>query len=69
MASATADEAAIVDPVVELFEPKPGDGANYVSVRVAGGMRYALTTTCAANVLGLPQPGHHARGNRDPLHQ
>ena len=61
--AAFADEADIDDPQVELFEPKAGDGANYVSVRVANGTRYALTTTCAANVLGLPQPGHHARGN------
>ncbi len=62
--AAFADENAILQPKVELFEPKPGDGANYVSVRVADGTRYALTTTCAANVLGLPKPGHHARGNQ-----
>ncbi len=60
--AAFADESQIVDPVVELFEPKPGDGGDYVRVRVAG-TRYALTTTCAANVLGLAKPGDHARGN------
>lgn len=49
---------------LELFEPHVGDGANYVAVRGADGVRYALTTTCAANVLGLANPGTHAHGNR-----
>lgn len=61
--AAFADPAAIVDPVIETFEPRPGDGADYIAVRVAGGARYALTTTCAANVLGLARPGMHAHGN------
>jgi N-methylhydantoinase A/oxoprolinase/acetone carboxylase beta subunit len=58
--AAFAEPDAFVDPTVELFEPKPGDGANYVAVRVADGRRFALTTTCAANVLGLTRPGVHA---------
>ena len=61
--AAFADESDIVDPRVELFEPKPGDGADHVAVRVASGARYALTTTCAANALGYTQPGMHAHGN------
>ena len=61
--AAFADEADIVDPRIELFEPKPGDGADHVAVRVASGARYALTTTCAANALGYTQPGMHAHGN------
>lgn len=61
--AAFADPAAIADPVVETFEPRPGDGADYIAVRVADGTRYALTTTCAANVLGLARPGMHAHGN------
>ena len=61
--AAFADAADIVDPQVELFEPKAGDGGDYVSVRVASGARYALTTTCAANVLGYTGPGLHAHGN------
>ena len=36
-----------------------------IAVRVADGTRYALTTTCAANVLGLAKPGDHAHGNRE----
>jgi N-methylhydantoinase A/oxoprolinase/acetone carboxylase beta subunit len=61
--AAFADEADIVDARVELFEPKAGDGADHVAIRVASGARYALTTTCAANALGYTQPGMHAHGN------
>jgi N-methylhydantoinase A len=53
----------MVEPRIEFFEPKPGDGADYVVVQVAGGKRFALTTTCAANVLGYAKPGMHAHGN------
>ena len=58
--AAFADADLIVEPEIELFEPKPGDGSDYVRIRVAGGHRFALTTTCAANVLGLAKPGDHA---------
>lgn len=58
-----ADESSIVDPRIELFEPRPGDGSDYVAVRVAGGARFALTTTCAANALGYAKPGMHAHGH------
>ena len=61
--AAFADESAIVDPRIELFEPKPGDGDDYVAVRVADGTHYALTVTCAANVLGYTKRGMHAHGN------
>ena len=61
--AAFAEESAIVEPRIELFKPKPGDSGDYVAVRVADGTRYALTTTCAANVLGYARPGMHAFGN------
>lgn len=63
--AAFADPGDMVDPQVEYFEPKPGDGADYVAVRVDNGQRYALTTTCAANALGYAKPGTHAYGNPD----
>ena len=63
--AAFADAGAMIDPRVEPFEPKPGDGGDYVAVRVASGARYALTVTCAANVLGYAKPGMHAHGNPD----
>jgi N-methylhydantoinase A/oxoprolinase/acetone carboxylase beta subunit len=61
--AAFADEEEIVDPAIEVFQPAPGDADDYVAVRVASGRRYALTTTCAANVLGYAKPGLHAYGN------
>ena len=60
--AAFAEAEGIADPVAELFEPKSGDGS-YVAVRVADGTRYALTTTCAANALGLTVSGMHAHGS------
>ena len=63
--AAFADSADIVDPIVELFQPKPGDAADYVSIRCSNGMRFAITNTCAANVLGYAKPGLHAHGNID----
>jgi len=41
----------IVDPRIELFQPKPDDPAIRRGTR-RNGTRYAITNTCAANVLG-----------------
>jgi len=61
--AAFADPDAFDGATLELFEPKPGDGANHVAIRTTDGRRFALTNTCAANVLGYARPGHHAHGN------
>ncbi len=61
--AAFADEADFEGAEVELFEPKAGDGDNHVAIRTASGRRFAVTTTCAANALGLTRPGVHAHGN------
>lgn len=53
----------IVDPKLETFRPKDGDPDDYVAVCCAGGARYALTNTCAANVLEYARPGMHSFGN------
>jgi N-methylhydantoinase A/oxoprolinase/acetone carboxylase beta subunit len=53
----------IVEPTIEFFQPKADDPADYVAVRSASGIRYAITNTCAANVLGYAKPGLHAHGN------
>ena len=58
-----ADPEKIVDPVLELFQPKAGDPDDYVAVRSANGERFAITNTCAANVLGYATPDLHAHGN------
>jgi len=61
--SAFAKPEDIIDPVIELFRPKSDDPDDYVAVRSASGTRYAITNTCAANVLGYAKPGLHAYGN------
>jgi len=61
--AAFADPERIVEPVVQLFRPRADDPDDYVAVRVADGTRYALTNTCAANVLGLTRLGLHAHGH------
>src|SRR4051794_34308221 len=53
----------IVDPTIEFFRPKNDDPDDYVAIRSSNGVRYAITNTCAANVLGYARPGLHAYGN------
>jgi N-methylhydantoinase A/oxoprolinase/acetone carboxylase beta subunit len=61
--AAFAEPGDIIDPTIEFFQPKAEDPADYVAVRSANGTRYAITNTCAANVLGYAKPGLHAHGN------
>lgn len=61
--AAFAETEAIVDPTLEFFRPRKDDPDDYVAVRTADGKRYAITNTCAANVLGYAKPGLHAYGN------
>jgi N-methylhydantoinase A/oxoprolinase/acetone carboxylase beta subunit len=63
--AAFASTADIEAPELELFSPKQGDPDDYVAVRTANGTRYAITNTCAANVLEYAKPGWHACGNRE----
>jgi N-methylhydantoinase A len=61
--AAFADPAVFAGATLELFRPKSDDPDDYVAIRCADGTRYALTNTCAANVLGYAKPGLHAYGN------
>jgi N-methylhydantoinase A/oxoprolinase/acetone carboxylase beta subunit len=61
--AAFAPPEDIVAPRVELFRPKQGDPDDYVAIACANGRRYAITNTCAANVLEYAKPGMHAFGN------
>ncbi len=63
--AAFARPEEIVDPRLELFRPKEGDPEDYLAIRSASGERYAITNTCAANVLGYAKPGWHAHGNAE----
>jgi N-methylhydantoinase A len=60
-----ADPSEIVEPALEYFAPREGDPADYVSVRCVGGRRFALTTACAANLLGYVQAGDYAAGHAE----
>ena len=53
----------IVDPKLIQIQPKPGDPPDYVAVETRDGKRFAITTTDAANVLGIAKPGDYAYGN------
>jgi N-methylhydantoinase A len=55
--------ADIVDPRIELIQPKADDPADYVAIRLRDGRRVAVTTTDAANVLGLVRPGDYSFGD------
>ena len=63
--AAFAKPEDIVDPQIELFRPKDGDPDDYLAIRCSNGERYALTNTCAANILGYAKPGWHAHGNAE----
>jgi hypothetical protein len=58
---AAPDELPAGELRLEEVAPRPGDPPAYACV-VAGGRRFALTATCAANALGLVPEGSHARG-------
>lgn len=58
-----AEPEEIVDAEIELIQPTESDAADHAVLRSPGGKSYALTTTCAANLLGLVEQGHFAFGN------
>jgi N-methylhydantoinase A len=60
-----ADPAELHDGEIELIQPTPGDGADHAVLRTRKGKRYAITTTCAANLLGYVKPEHFAYGNQE----
>jgi N-methylhydantoinase A len=55
LSGATVDEVA----------PRPGDPADYLIVRLTDGTTAAITTTCAANALGLTHPDDYAYAEPD----
>jgi N-methylhydantoinase A len=46
------------------FMPKEGDPIDYIGLEVAAGKRFAITTTCAANALGLIPDNDYAKGDQ-----
>jgi N-methylhydantoinase A/oxoprolinase/acetone carboxylase beta subunit len=49
----------------DVFDGARVDSLDPLTIRGRDGVRYAVTTTCAANALGYAQPGMHAHGNPD----
>lgn len=47
------------------FRPKDGDPIDYIAIESAGGRRFAITNTCAANALGIVPEGDYARANQE----
>jgi N-methylhydantoinase A len=46
------------------FMPKEGDPIDYIGLEVGAGKRFAITTTCAANALGLIPENDYAKGDQ-----
>jgi N-methylhydantoinase A/oxoprolinase/acetone carboxylase beta subunit len=65
--AAFAKTEEIAEPELVFVKPKPEDPSDYVAVRVKSGKLYAITTTCAANVLGLARPEWYSHGNREAV--
>jgi len=49
---------------IVTFMPKDGDPIDYIGIEVGAGKRFAITTTCAANALGLIPDDDYAKGNK-----
>lgn len=58
-AYARAEDLAAAE--AHLVAPRPGDPPEYVALETPGGLRFALTVTCAANALGHVPEGAYAR--------
>ena len=57
-----ADAEALQGAAIEFVQPTASDEADHIVVTTPSGKRYALTTTCAANMLGYVQPEHFSAG-------
>lgn len=53
------DPADFDGATAALESPTPGDPGDHVVLTLADGSRATLTTTCAANALGIAQPGDY----------
>ncbi|NOT58881.1 MAG: hydantoinase/oxoprolinase [Acidobacteria bacterium] len=60
---------AAIDPKIEWMQPTASDEADHIVVCATNGQRYALTTTCAANLLGYVKPEHFAFGKPEVARQ
>ncbi|HEX6283038.1 MAG TPA: hydantoinase/oxoprolinase family protein [Nitrososphaera sp.] len=61
--SCFASPEELEDGQIITFKPKEGDSIDYIAIESAGGKRFAITNTCAANALGLVPEGDYAKAN------
>ena len=59
------EPAQLAGATIEIVQPTPRDEQDHVVIRTAAGERIAITTTCAANCLGLVSADQFAYGNSD----
>ncbi len=59
------EPALLRDACIEIGPALPGDPADYVVIRTASGERCALTITCAANALGVVEPGDYSAADAE----
>jgi N-methylhydantoinase A len=62
--SCFASPEDLEDGQIITFKPKEGDSIDYIAIESAGGKRFAITNTCAANALGLVPEGDYAKANQ-----
>ncbi len=60
-----AEPEELAGASIEFIQPTVSDANDHVILRASNGKGYALTTTCAANLLGLVESGHFAFGNKE----
>ncbi len=63
--SCYADPQDIEGGQIITFMPKEGDPIDYIAIESAGGKRFAITNTCAANALGIIPEDDYAKGNQE----
>ncbi|MDX2041135.1 MAG: hydantoinase/oxoprolinase family protein [Acidobacteriota bacterium] len=60
-----AEPEELAEASIEFIRPTQSDAGDHFILRARSGKGYALTTTCAANLLGLVEPGHFAFGKKE----
>uniref|UniRef100_UPI0004A28545 hydantoinase/oxoprolinase family protein n=1 Tax=Thermoanaerobacter sp. A7A TaxID=1350366 RepID=UPI0004A28545 len=60
-----SDPEEIIEPEIVYIKPKKNDPDNYVAIKSKNGKIFAITVSCAANVLGYVRPEDYAYGNQE----
>jgi len=50
---------------IVTFMPREGDPIDYIGIEAGAGKRFAITTTCAANALGIIPDNDYAKGDKE----